>query len=74
MKHLLKRNNKEISAYVRDKQFECCAFSIIQQPITMTQTKTFYFNEAETNKCLMQHCIVVSPKAGVKLTNIVGPT
>ena len=23
MKHLLKRNNKEISAYLRDKQIEC---------------------------------------------------
>ena len=30
MKHLLKRNNKEISAYLRDKQIECFTFSIIQ--------------------------------------------
>ena len=30
MKHLLKRNNKEISAYLRDKQIECFTFNIIQ--------------------------------------------
>ena len=32
---LLKRNNKEISSYFRDKQIECRIFSIIQHhPIT----------------------------------------
>ena len=30
MKHLLKRNNKEISAYLHDKQIECFTFNIIQ--------------------------------------------
>ena len=30
MKHLLKRNNKEISAYLCYKQIECCIFNIIQ--------------------------------------------
>ena len=30
MKHLLKRNNKEISAYLLDKQTECFTFNIIQ--------------------------------------------
>ena len=30
MKHLLKINNKEISAYLRDKQIECFTFNIIQ--------------------------------------------
>ena len=35
MKHLVKRNNKEISAYLRGKQIECCTFNIIQHhPIT----------------------------------------
>ena len=32
MKHLLKRNNKEISAYLRDKQIEC--FIIQHNPTT----------------------------------------
>ena len=31
MKHLLKTNNKEISAYLRDKQIECFTLNIIQQ-------------------------------------------
>ena len=31
MKHLLKRNKKEISAYLRDKQIECFTFNIIQE-------------------------------------------
>ena len=30
MKHLLERNYKEISAYLRDKQIECFKFNIIQ--------------------------------------------
>ena len=30
MKHFLKRNNKEISAYLGDKQIEYCTFNIIQ--------------------------------------------
>ena len=35
MKNLLKRNNKEISAYLLDKQIECSTFNIVQhQPIT----------------------------------------
>ena len=56
MKHLVKRNSKEISAYWRDKQIECFTFNIIQyHPTTKNsdQTKTFFFIiEAETNKCL----------------------
>ena len=31
MKHLLKRNNEEISAYLREKQIECFTFNINQQ-------------------------------------------
>ena len=58
MKHLLKRSDKEISAYLRDKQIECFTFNFIQQPRTMIQTKTFCFIEAETNKCLIKHCVV----------------
>ena len=30
MKHLLKENNKEISAYLCNKQIECFTFNIIQ--------------------------------------------
>ena len=30
MKHLLKTNNKEISAYLRDKQIECFTLNFIQ--------------------------------------------
>ena len=30
MKHLLKRNNKEISAYLRHIQIECFTFNIIR--------------------------------------------
>ena len=30
MKHLLKRKNKEISVYLRDKQIECFTFNIVQ--------------------------------------------
>ena len=56
---LLKRNNKEIPAYLRDKQIECFTFNIIQQPRTSIQTKTFCFIEAEANECLMQYCAVV---------------
>ena len=41
MKHLVKRNNKEISAYLRDRHIKCCTFIIIQQSKTMTQTKMF---------------------------------
>ena len=37
-------------------------FNIIQQPKAMTQTKTFCVTEAEINKFLMQHCLVVQPK------------
>ena len=29
MKHSLERNNKQISAYLRDKQIECITFNII---------------------------------------------
>ena len=29
MKHLLKRNNKEIFAHLHDKQTECCTFNPI---------------------------------------------
>ena len=29
MKHLLKRNNKDIYAYLRDKKIECFTFNII---------------------------------------------
>ena len=58
MKHLLKRNNKEIPSYLRDKQLNVphsASFDIIQQPttITMTKTKKFCFIETETNRCLM---------------------
>ena len=56
MKHLLKRNNKAISIYLRDKKIECCTFNIIiQQAITVTETKTFCFIEAETIRCLIQY-------------------
>ena len=34
-------------------------WSYFQQPITMTRTKRFCFVEAETDKCLMPHCVVV---------------
>ena len=37
------------------------SFNNIQQPRTIIQTKTFYFTEAETNKCLIKHCVVVFP-------------
>ena len=30
IKHLLKRNKKKISAYLRDKQVDCFTFNIIQ--------------------------------------------
>ena len=30
MKHLVKGNNKEVSAYLCNKQIECCTFNIIQ--------------------------------------------
>ena len=30
MKNLVKRSNKEISAYLRDMQIDCCTFNIIQ--------------------------------------------
>ena len=33
--------------------------SIIQQLRPMTETETFCFIEVETNKCLMQHFVVV---------------
>ena len=47
MKHLLKRNNKKISAYLCDKQIECpTSFNIIQQPRTMIQTKTLFVEMA----------------------------
>ena len=59
MKHLVRRNNKEVSAYLRNKQIECYTFNIIQQQRALTQTKTFCFIEAETNKRLMQHCVVI---------------
>ena len=35
------------------------SFNIIQQLRTMIQTKTLCFIEVETNRCLMQHCVVV---------------
>ena len=62
MKHLMKRNNQKISAYLSDKQIESVTFNIIlQQPTTENSDsdKEFGFTEAETNKCLIQHCIVV---------------
>ena len=34
MKHLLKRNNKATSAYLREKQIECFTFNIIQHHST----------------------------------------
>ena len=41
----LKRNNKELCAYLRDKQIECRTLNIIQhhpkKATTMVQTKTF---------------------------------
>ena len=37
MKHLLKRNNEEISAYLRDKQIECVTFNIIQRFASLRQ-------------------------------------
>ena len=74
MKHLLKINNKEISVYLREKQMfhiqhHSTSFNImiIQQPRTMIQTKTFCFIEAETNICLMQHCVVVQPKPNIRI-------
>ena len=58
-KHLLKRNNKETSASLGDKQIECFTFNIIQRLRTMIQTKTFCLIEEEKNKCLIKHCVVV---------------
>ena len=55
MKHLSKRHNKDISAYVGGKQIQCFTFNIIQQPRTIIQTKTFCFIETKTNKCLIKH-------------------
>ena len=51
--------NKEIFAYLRDKEIECYTFNIVQQPKTIAQRKAFCLIEAKTNKCLMQHCVVV---------------
>ena len=66
MKHLLKRNNKEIAAYYVTNKLNVShsiLFNIIhRQPRTMIQTKAFCFIEVETNKCLMQHCDAVQPK------------
>ena len=48
MKHLVKSDNKEISAYLRDKQIDCFTFSIIQHhPTTKNDDsdKTFHFIE-----------------------------
>ena len=62
MKHLLKRNNKEISAYLCEKQIKCCTFKINQHhPATENNDtdKDALFIEAEIKKCLMQHCVVV---------------
>ena len=62
MKHLLKTNNREISAYLRDKQIECCTFNVIQHHLTAENNdldKDVCFIEEETNKCLMRHCVVV---------------
>ena len=64
MKRLLKRNRKEISAYLRDKQIECFTFNIIQHhPATKNNDsdKDVCFIEAETNKFLIKHCVSVQP-------------
>ena len=57
MKLLLKRNNEEIPACLRNKQVECFIFNIIQHhPTTKDDNrKTFCFIEAEINKCLIKH-------------------
>ena len=50
MKHLLQRNNKEISDYLRDKQTECLTFSIIQRhPTTKNNDsdKEVFYNIAD---------------------------
>ena len=46
MKHLMKRNNKEISAYLRDKQIECCTFNIIHNYPTSESNDKCMFDEA----------------------------
>ena len=62
MKHLLKKSDERISAYLRENRLNVShltSFNLIQQPRTIIQIKMFCFIEAETNKCLMQHCVVV---------------
>ena len=62
MKHLLKRNNKEIIAHLRDKHFECCIFNIVEHHQTFvkkTDTKRFCFTDMETNKCFIKNCATV---------------
>ena len=53
MKHLLKRKNKEISAYLTDKQIECFTFNIIQHHSTIKNNDldkdVLLQVEAETN-------------------------
>ena len=60
MKHLLKRNNEEIPAYLCDKKLNVShstSFNIIQQPRTMIQTKTFCFIEQrQINVDKTLHC------------------
>ena len=43
----IERNNKEISAYLRDKQIECFAFNIIQYHPTT--------NNNDSNKDVLLH-------------------
>ena len=61
MKHLLKRNNKEISAYLLDKQIECFTFNIIQHHPTTKNNDSDkdVLLHSGRNKCLIKHCIVV---------------
>ena len=59
MKHLVERNTKEISGYLRDKQIECCTFNIIQHHPTTENNDSDKDVKAKINKYLMQHCIVV---------------
>ena len=43
MKHLMKRNNNEISDYLRDKQIECFTFNIIQHHPTAKAAFIMYY-------------------------------
>ena len=48
MKHVLKRNNKEISAYLDHKKFECFTFNIIQHHPTA--------KDNDSDKDVLLHC------------------